>query len=138
MNLQTILKDHKLKFGFTLCLLFVEAALAILFPLFIGKAIEGAMNDSIEGVIQLGALGIAALVIGVGRRIFDSRFYAKLYQRLGSKMIVKLKEHADSVKSARLAMIRELVEFLENSLPELINAIIGLIGVIIMIATLNL
>ncbi|MEL6252266.1 MAG: ABC transporter six-transmembrane domain-containing protein [Bacteroidota bacterium] len=138
MNLRTILKDHKLKFGFTLCLLLVEAALAILFPLFIGKAIEGAMNESIEGVIQLGGLGIAALVIGVGRRIFDSRFYAKLYQRLGSKIMAKLQAQAASVKSARLSMIREQVEFLENSLPDLIGAIIGLIGVVVMIATLNL
>ena len=35
-------------------------------------------------------------------------------------------------------MIGELVEFLENSLPALINTIIGLMGVIIIIATLNL
>ncbi|MDW3649515.1 MAG: ABC transporter six-transmembrane domain-containing protein [Bacteroidia bacterium] len=138
MNLLTILKAHKLRFGFTLALLLVEAALALLFPLFIGKAIEAAMHESIEGVIQLGVLGIAALAIGVGRRIFDSRFYAKLYQRLGSKIMTKLQGQVYSVKSARLAMIRELVEFLENSLPELISAIIGLIGVVVMIATLNL
>jgi len=138
MNLGRILRDHKLKFGFTLSLLLVEAALAILFPLFIGMAIEGAMNESIAGVIQLGGLGIAALVIGVGRRIFDSRFYAKLYQKLGSKIMIKLQAQAASVKSARLSMIRELVEFLENSLPELISAIIGLIGVVVMIASLNL
>lgn len=138
MNLLTILKAHKLRFGFTLALLLVEAALALLFPLFIGKAIEAAMHESIEGVIQLGVLGIAALAIGVGRRIFDSRFYAKLYQRLGSKIMTKLQGQAYSVKSARLAMIRELVEFLENSLPELISAIIGLIGVVVMMATLNL
>ncbi|ARN73615.1 hypothetical protein BST96_05460 [Oceanicoccus sagamiensis] len=35
-------------------------------------------------------------------------------------------------------MIREMVEFMENSLPELIASVIGLVGVIVIIASLNL
>lgn len=138
MNIKAILKEHKLKFGFTLFLILLEAGLAILFPLFIGFSIDGAINGSYEGAIQLGLLGLAALIIGVGRRVFDSRFYAKVYQRIGSKAISKLKDGLSSIKAARLGMIRELVEFLENSLPELISNIIGLVGVVIIIATLNL
>ncbi|MEM1321101.1 MAG: ABC transporter six-transmembrane domain-containing protein [Bacteroidota bacterium] len=138
MNISALLKAHRLKFGFTLFLLLAEAGLSILFPLFIGYAIDGAIHQSYQGAFQLGLLGLAALVIGVGRRVFDSRFYAKVYQTIGTKAIKQLQDDRASLKSARLGMIGELVEFLENALPELINNIIGLIGVVIIMATLNL
>ena len=83
-------------------------------------------------------LGVAALLVCVGRRVFDSRFYAKFYQSMCSKAISSIEDNRSSVKAARLGMIRELVEFLENSLPELISNVIGLAGVIVIIATLNL
>ena len=138
MNINTIFKPYRLKFSFTLLLIFTEAALTILFPLFIGYAIDSAIQGSYQGSLQLGGLGVVALVIGVGRRVFDSRFYAKVYQDLGAQVISKMEEEVPSKKSARLGMIRELVEFLENSLPELIGNVIGLIGVVAIIATLNL
>ncbi len=138
MNIRATLNQHRIKFGITLVLILVEAALAILFPLFIGYAIDDAINGSYKGAIYLGILGLAALFVGVGRRVFDSRFYAQLYQSIGSNAISKMDANVSSKKSARLGMIRELVEFLENSLPELISAAIGLIGVISIIFTLSI
>ena len=137
MNIKTILKTYKLRFGFTLFLILLEAGLALLFPLFIGYAIDDAIDHSYQGAIQLGVLGLVAMIVGVGRRIFDSRFYAVVYQDIGARNISKLENDQASVKTARLGMIRELIEFLENALPELINSIIGLIGVVAIIATLN-
>lgn len=138
MKINAILKEHKLKFSFTLFLILLEAGIAILFPLFIGYAIDDAISGSYYGAIQLGVLGIAALIVGVGRRVFDSRFYAQIYQSIGSKAIARIEGDRSSVKAARLGMIRELVEFLENLLPELISNVIGLVGVIVIIATLSL
>ncbi len=138
MQITTILKQYKIRLGFTLFLLLIEAATALLFPLFIGYAIDGAINEDYSGVIKLGILSLIALVIGVGRRVLDSRFYAKIYQNIGSKVISNMQDDLSSVKTARLSMIREFVEFLENSLPELISNIIGLVGVIVIIASLNL
>ena len=136
--LNGILKRHRLKFGFTFLLVLAEAAAGLLFPLFIGLAVDDAIVGSDEGVVKLGLLGLVALLIGTGRRFFDSRFYSQIYQELGLRIISKMENASTSVKSARLGMIGELVEFLENALPELINALIGLAGVIIMIAMLNL
>ncbi|MEM9821166.1 MAG: ABC transporter six-transmembrane domain-containing protein [Bacteroidota bacterium] len=138
MKLNALFKKYRFKFSFTLFLILTEAALALLFPLFIGFAIDSAINGSQDGAMQLGLLGLLALVVGLGRRVFDSRFYAKIYQSIGSNAMAKMDKHVSSKKSARLGMIGELVEFLENALPELINNIIGLIGVVGIIATLNL
>ena len=137
MKIKTILKEHRFKFGFTLLLIVLEAVLAIFFPLFIGYAIDSALDGSNDGAIGLGLLGLVALLVGVGRRVFDSRFYAKIYQTLGANVISKMGDHLPSKKTARLGMIRELVEFLENSLPELISTVIGLLGVIMALFVLN-
>lgn len=138
MRVTQLFKNHKLKFGFTLLLILLEAGIAILFPLFIGFAIDDAIDGERNGAIYLGLLGLSALVVGVGRRLFDSRFYAAIFQNLGTEILTNSKSDQPSVKAARLSMIRELVEFLENSLPMLINNIIGLVGVIVIIATINL
>ena len=49
-----------------------------------------------------------------------------------------MKNEPTSKKSARLSMIEEVVEFMENSLPELIGSLIGIIGVVVLIASLNM
>ncbi len=138
MNIKTILKKYRSRFIFTFLLLLLEAAIGLLFPLFIGYAVDNAIIGSYTGAIHLGLLSLAGLAVGVIRRVFDSRFYAKVYQNIGLRADSKIQDKSDSVRSARLSMIGELVEFLENSLPELINTVIGLIGVVAIIATLNL
>lgn len=138
MTFKTIFKAHKWRFSLTFFLIFLEVALALLFPLFIGFAIDGALKSNYGGAIQLGVLGLVAMVVGGGRRVFDSRFYAKVYQQLGTETISGMDDQNASTKSARLGMIEELVEFMENSMPEIINNVIGLIGVVIIIGTINL
>ena len=138
MKIKTILQNYRLSFGFTFCLILSEAVLAIFFPLFIGYAIDSAIHGSYAGAIQLGILGLVTLLVGVSRRVFDSRFYARVYQNFGSGIISNMESHVSSKKSARLGMIRELIEFLENALPELVSNVIGLMGVIIILYTLSL
>ena len=125
-------------FGFTLFLILTEAFLSILFPLFIGQAIDDTLANGNQGIINLGILCLILLIVGTGRRVFDSRYYAKRYQEIGTKVSLKSKDQDISTKSARLTMLKEFVEFLEFSLPELINALIALLGSIIIIAKLNL
>ena len=137
MSLKEIAKKNRLKIAFTLLLLLLEAGITLLFPLFIGNAIDDAVNTNHSGAINLGLLSLIALVIGVGRRVFDSRFYAKMYQNVGSNTISKMQDASSSLKSARLSMIGEFVEFLENSFPELVSNVIGLVGLIVIIFTLN-
>ncbi|MBB4119830.1 ABC-type bacteriocin/lantibiotic exporter with double-glycine peptidase domain [Mesonia hippocampi] len=137
MNLKSTIKKYKLSYGFTLFLILLETVIAILFPLFIGNAVEDAINHSYKGAIYLGVLGVLALCIGTGRRIFDSRFYARVYQDLGENILTKQIKLSSSVKTARLGMIEEWVEFMENSMPEIITSVVGIIGVVIVIATLN-
>jgi len=135
--LKYISGDYLLAAGFTSFLILAEAILWLLFPMFIGYAVDDAITGTYEGVLQLGGLGIATLIVGAGRRLFDSRFYAKIYQDVSVEVLANLKSLSTSAKSARLGMARELIEFLEFSLPELVHSIISLLGVMVIIATLS-
>ncbi len=138
VTIRSVLLEFKWKLIFIFFLILVESAIELLIPLFIGFAIDSALNGSYMGAIQLGVLGTLIILIGGGRRFFDSRIYAKIYRRLGNATLLKMEEDRSSVKTARLGMINEIVEFLENSLPALISTIIGMAGVVIIIASLNL
>ena len=137
MSVMTLLRHYRWRFLFTLLLVLLDAALLVLFPLFIGQAISGAINESYQEAIHLGLLGMATLLIGALRRYYDSRFYARVYEHLGAR-IGENEEVPVSIRSAHLGFLTEVVEFFENQLPELVNSTIGLVGTLLIIAALNL
>ena len=133
-----LLKRFAGRIALTLVLIVLESAGWILFPLVIGRAIDGILADSWQGLYELAILGIAAMAIAILRRVVDSRAYARIYVTLGEELVAGQSESTTSTKTARLGMLREIVEFLENSLPELITNVLQLAGVILILSTLNL
>lgn len=136
MSIQSILKQFKGPFSFTLFLVLAEAVLSILYPLFIGLAIDDAIQQNYKGAIYLGGLGMLSLLVGAGRRFYDSRFYARVFQDMGGR-VVQQEQLNHSQRTARLNMLREMVEFLENSVPGIVSSLIGLLGTLIIVANLN-
>lgn len=136
MKIKNIISRFKWKFILTFSLVLMEAGIAILFPLFIGFAIDDALKGVYQGAFYLGGLGFLSLLIGAARRFFDSRFYAKVFRQLGIDVSTKT-EISPSKKTARLGMLGELVEFFENSVPAIVNSIIGLVGTLLIVAALN-
>ena len=136
--LKEIFQTYRWRFIFNFALILIESGLSLLFPLFIGIAIDSAVEGESSGAMQLGGLGILALIFGAGRRFFDTRFYAKVFQSQGSAILSRIPDKDTSTKTARLGMLRELVEFFEQSIPAIIESGIALIGVIIIIASLSL
>ena len=105
--------------------------------MFIGYAINDALKEVYDGAMLLGILGAVSLIVGTARRLLDSRFYARVYEELG--FIISTREGlTPSKQTARLSMLGEIVEFFENSIPQIVNSIIGLVGTLIIVSTLNL
>ncbi|MCG8326897.1 MAG: ABC transporter six-transmembrane domain-containing protein [Chitinophagales bacterium] len=136
MTFQSIFKRFRFRISFTFLLVLLEAGLAILFPLFIGYAIDDALKGAYNGAFLLGGLGVASLIVGSSRRLFDSRFYARIYRELGFDISTR-EGLTPSKQTARLSMLGEMVEFFENSIPQIVNSIIGLVGTLIIVASLN-
>lgn len=131
-----LLAVYRRQLFFVLFLILLDAGLSVLFPLFIGFAIDDVINHEYQGALLLGSLGIAILIIDAGQRFYDSRVYARIYQDLGLKIGTKAEEPV-SKRSAHLSFLSEVVAFFENSLPEILNGLIGLVGTLLLIFTMD-
>jgi ABC-type bacteriocin/lantibiotic exporter with double-glycine peptidase domain len=122
----------------TFSLLVVEAMAELLFPLIIGLAIDDLLVGKRDGLIYLLLLGVFVILVGAVRRLIDSRFYASIFVELGGELAKSSSHLSPSKKSAQLSLLNEIVEFLENSMPNLFTYIIGLFGTLIILSRLNL
>lgn len=138
MEIRAVIQKYRWRLLLTLALVLSETILGVFFPLFIGKSIEGVLQNSYSQLLILGFLGLMMIVIGGSRRWYDSRLYAKIYTRLSINTVKQMPETNNSVKTARIHMLSEMVEFAESQLPDIIAHTAGLIGVLIILATLNI
>lgn len=132
------LKPFRRQLAFTMTLVLMEAVGWMLFPLVIGRAIDDMLEGTRRGLWELAGLGAATVGIYVARRVCDSRAYAKVYVRLSEELVARQAAVTVSAKTARLGMLREVVEFFENSLPTLVNSVFGIAGTALILWTLNL
>lgn len=128
-------RPFKYKLSFTLFLVVLESIGWILFPFVIGIAINDYLKGSSRGLILFGLLGFATLVLMTTRRLYDTRLYSTIYEQIG---IASTEQNTKlSTKAARLNMLREIVEFFEHSMPELINSFAILFGSLFFLAFLS-
>ena len=140
LSIKSLFKRFKWRVSFTLSLVVGETLLELLYPLFIGLAINDLLRDSFDGLIYLGILGVTATLIGTARRFYDTRIYASMYQTIAPELVEKEQSRNSSTSTiaARTNLLNEFVEFFENSIPAVVTSLLGLIGVLIIICTLNL
>lgn len=139
ISLSALLSRFRRKVSFTLFLVLADSMLGLLFPLFIGFAINGLIEDSFDGILALGGLGMLSLLVGSGRRYYDTRAYADIYVTISEEMVTREQERESSVSktAGRASLVTEFVEFLENSMPVIVTSVIGVFGVLVIIANLN-
>ena len=138
--LWALIRRFKWRVSATIGLVLAEAFLDLLFPLFIGIAINGLLVDSFGGLVALAALGVATLVVGSARRFFDTRAYAGIYEQVAAEVTDQQRRAGapTSTIAARTNLLREFVDFLEDALPQLIASIVTVVGILVIIAALNL
>jgi len=117
----------------------LEALLLVAFPVVIGWAVDDLLNDSWAGVLELGGLCLGLLLVGSARRFYDTRAYAGIYRTVADEVVAeeRRKESPLSTTSARVSLFREFIEFLEESIPSLLNEFISLFGTLIIIAWID-
>lgn len=139
-SLKSIFIKNKGKISITFLLVILELISNLLLPLFIGYAINDLLTKKYDGLIILGILMVFSIVIGSLRRFYDSRAYSKVYKSIATQLVEDEQKKCNDISkiSARISLLNELVEFFENSFPEIMNSFLGLIGVFIIISTINL
>ena len=101
----------------TWMMILFETGLTALIPLFTGFAIDGLLAGNTLELLRLAGLMAVLIVAAVIRRIYDTRAYGTIRVELGKAQAARSYHVPVSTLNARLGMGRELVDFLEETLP---------------------
>ncbi|NOH21931.1 ABC transporter six-transmembrane domain-containing protein [Vibrio europaeus] len=137
VTLKSTIGLEPLKVALTWFMVLVENVMLILLPLAIGYAIDGVLNHDMQPLIHFALLLLAVVVVSVLRRFYDTRVYGQIRFKLARLVERNLKHAPVSVRSARLTMSRELVDFLEDDLPALMTAVVQLVATVVILAAFH-
>jgi ABC-type multidrug transport system fused ATPase/permease subunit len=137
ISIYSLLKNYFQKIVLTWLLVIIENILLALIPLLIGFAIDGLLEGDNSDLLNLAGVFLLLILFSVARRVYDTRAYSSIRVGLGIEVDNNHQEEAVSIRNARLEMSRELVDFLEEDLPELFTAVIQLIAAIIILVTIH-
>ncbi|MEE4237875.1 MAG: ABC transporter six-transmembrane domain-containing protein [Anderseniella sp.] len=141
---ETVLREQALRYKgrilVTVGLVMLESALELLYPLVIGLAFNDLVEGSFGGILRLAGLGLLSVAVGTGRRFYDARTYSGIYSRIASEMAESelAKQSSVSKITARSSLLNEFTEFLEWSIPQVIGAGVSLVGILIIVAGLDI
>lgn len=135
LTIATLLRRFRGRISLTWAMILTETSLMALIPLFIGFAIDGLLADTMREFWTLAGIMAALIVIAVIRRVYDTRVYGTIRVEMGKEQAARSAELPVSSLNARLGMGRELVDFLEQTLPEAMAATVQLtIAIIVLYA----
>lgn len=112
-----------LTWGLTL----IETAMFAILPLLIGRSIDGLLNNDWTHFSHLMMVLAALLVVATGRRVYDTRAYGTMRVELGKAQAQRGESDPVSVTNARVGMGRELVDFLEDTAPTSMTALVQVV-----------
>ena len=123
----------------TLSLLVVENVIRVLEPYLLGRAIDGLIARTYAPLGVLVAASLAGLAIGVGRRLFDTRGYGRIYRLAASETALREASAARPVTQivARIGFVQEFADFFEQMLPAALMSLITLVGAVVMLGVLS-
>ena len=133
LTIGSLLRVFRWRIVMTWVMILAETILMALVPLFIGFAIDGLLDGKADQLWILTGIMGALIGVAVTRRIYDTRVYGTVRVELGKEQAARSSELPVSSLNARLDMGRELVDFLEHTLPEAMSAVIQLIIAIIVL-----
>ena len=140
ITLRTLIRRFWKKALVTWVLVLCEALILLVMPLVIGWAVDDLIHRDSRGLAQLAVLCMSLLVVGAGRRFYDTRVYSGIYKKVSAEMVdrEKQKNTALSRVSARMNLFTEFVEFLENALPDIFTHLVGLAGTLLIIVFMDI
>jgi hypothetical protein len=133
LTIFTLLRAFPWRISLTWVMTLSETALMALIPLFIGFAIDGLLADSLLELLHLAVLFGVLVGLAVIRRIYDTRVYSFIRVEFGRVQTTRGRTLSISKLNAQIGMGRELVAFLEETLPMVMTGITQLIIAVVIL-----
>ncbi len=123
----------------TLVLLALENTITVLVPYLMGAAIDGLIAKDNSALFVFFWTVMAGLVIGILRRLYDTRIYGRIHKETAGEIIAKeINRDANVSKmTARANFVSEFAEFFELHLPAALMAGFMLVGSVVMLAVIS-
>ncbi|MEM8590971.1 MAG: ABC transporter six-transmembrane domain-containing protein [Pseudomonadota bacterium] len=135
LTLRTLLRSFPGRIALTWVMTLGETALLTLVPLFIGFAIDGLLAGGMRELWNFTGLFGTLIAVSVLRRVYDTRVYGLIRVEMGKAQVARGASLPISTLNAQLGMGRELVEFLEETLPMVMTGAVQLITAIVILFT---
>ncbi|WDE08057.1 hypothetical protein SG34_014850 [Thalassomonas viridans] len=137
LGILAIIQRFPVKLTCTWLLVVLENILLALVPLYIGFAIDDLLAGEINKLMHMAGLLVLLTLFSVLRRIYDTRTYGDIKVSLGMAVDDRNDKQPVSVRNARQDMARELVDFLEHELPQLMTAVIQILVTLVVLSSFH-
>ena len=100
---------YRLRIGFTYALTLVENLIELLYPWATGIAIDGLLaRGGWPALLPLAAIWLVHIVVGIGRHLYDTRLFTRIYAELVTAMVLRQRARGAGTAdvAARAAMCR--------------------------------
>lgn len=127
VRLAGLMRRYGWRIGFTYGLSLFGTLFYLSYPFAIGLAIDGVIAGRPVEILWLVGLWCAHILVDVTRQIIDTRSFARLHADIAAVLVFGQKTVGASTSHivARAGMARELTEFLENDVPQLMRMAIS-------------
>lgn len=121
-------------------LLTLENLFLVATPYLIGQVIDGLINGSLDPLWLFSGLAVAAVIVSVFRRMFDTRVYRRIFSQVAAETAERdiADRRSISAISARISFVREFTDFFEIMLPTAMMSLVMLVGSVVMLLFLSL
>lgn len=135
----SIFKTYSGRISVTFALLVLEHLLLLMEPFVIGLAINALTEQVWSGVCWFIGLEVLVIIVGVLRRMYDTRAYGGIYREMGQTISLNAIEKHEDLSPAikRADLLQEVVDFFENELPMALGSSISIIGALVMLFFLS-
>ena len=130
---------HRRRLALTYALTLLENALDVLYPWLTGIAIDAVLKGRWAGVAPLLGAWILHLAAGLFRHVYDTRVFTLVYADIAAGLVARQRaQGAEPTQvAARVALSREIVEFLQAELPGIAASLVHFTGALAMLCLLS-
>ncbi len=134
-----VLRRYKGVIAGTLILLAVENLFTVIEPWLLGRAIDALIVNDATGLGVYLAAAFAALAVGVGRRLYDTRVYGRIFRESAGDVSARAFSADAPVAqtAARVHFVKEFADFFELMLPAALMSLFMLGGSIVMLGVIS-
>jgi ABC transporter transmembrane region len=136
-HLRAVFRAHWGPILLTYALFSLENLLWISQPYVLGVAIDKLLGASYRGLLLFAAVQSGHLLIGVLRRIYDTRMFSRIHAELVTRIVLEHRDRDVEVTriAARSALSREFIEFFERYVPIALQTIFLIFGGLVILAS---